>query len=34
MNIAMAQRTGRVKLLDRNGAEIYVKSDSEKVYVV
>lgn len=34
VNIAMAQRTGRVKLLDRNGAEIYVKSDSEKVYVV
>lgn len=34
VNVAMAQRTGRVKLLDRNGAEIYVKSDSEKVYVV
>jgi hypothetical protein len=34
VNVAMAQRTGRVKLLDRNGGEIYVKSDSEKVYVV
>lgn len=34
VNVALAQRTGKVKLLDRNGNEIYMKSDSEKVYIV